>query len=36
MKQKIRIAYIKTHVYKVRKETTHGEIDEETYIIINI
>ena len=33
MKQKIRIAYIKEHAYKERKETIHGEIGEETYII---
>ena len=30
----IKIAYIKKHVYKERKETTHGEIGDETYIII--
>ena len=30
----VKIAYIKKHVYKERKETTHGEIGEETYIII--
>ena len=33
MKKKIRIAYIKEHAYKERKETIHGEIGEETYII---
>ena len=33
-KQKISIAYIKKHVYKERKETTHVKIGEETYIII--
>ena len=27
----IRIAYIKKHVYKERKETTHAEIGEETH-----
>ena len=27
----IRIAYIKKHVYKERKETTHVEIGEETH-----
>ena len=32
----IKIAYIKKHVYKERKETTHKEIGEETYIIIYI
>ena len=32
----IRIAYIKKHVYKERKETTLGEIGEETYIIVEI
>ena len=32
----IKIAYIKKHVYKERKETTHEEIREETYIIIYI
>ena len=31
---KIKIAYIKKHVYKERKETTHGQIGEETYIIV--
>ena len=31
---KIKIAYIKKHVYKERKEITHVEIGEETYIII--
>ena len=34
---KIKIAYIKKHVYKDRKGTTHVEIGEEkkkTYIII--
>ena len=30
----VKIAYIKKHVYKERKETTHGEIGEEKYIII--
>ena len=31
----IKIVYIKKHVYKERKETTHVEIgEEETYIII--
>ena len=30
----VKIACIKKHVYKERKETTHGEIGEETYIII--
>ena len=30
----IKIAYIKKHVYEERKETTHGEIGDETYIII--
>ena len=31
----IRIAYIKKHVYKDRKEKTHVEVGEEkTYIII--
>ena len=28
----IKIAFIKKHVYKKRKETTHGEIGEETYM----
>ena len=33
MKQKYKIAYInKKHVYKERKEPTHGEIGEITYI----
>ena len=32
----IRIVYIKKHVYKDRKETTHVEVGEETYIIIYI
>ena len=27
----IKIAYIKKHVYKERKETTHGEIGEEEH-----
>ena len=26
---KIKIAYIKKHVYKERKETIHGEVGEE-------
>ena len=30
----IKIAYIKKHVYKERKEITHGQIGEETYIIV--
>ena len=30
----IKIAYIKKHVYKERKETTHVKIGEEIYIII--
>ena len=30
----IKITYIKKYVYKDRKETTHEEIGEETYIII--
>ena len=31
----IKIAYIKKHLYKERKETTHGEVGEgKTYIII--
>ena len=30
----IKIAYIKKHEYKGRKETTHVDIGEETYIII--
>ena len=30
----VKIAYIKKHVYKERKETAHGEIGKETYIII--
>ena len=30
----IKIVYIKKHVYKERKEITHVEIGEETYIII--
>ena len=33
-KTEIKIAYIKKYVYKERKETTHVEIGEETYIII--
>ena len=34
MKQKYKIAYInKKHVYKKRKEITHGEIGERTVII---
>ena len=35
----IKIAYIEKHVYKERKETTHGEIGEEqhtSYIYIYI
>ena len=33
VKQKYKIAYInKKHVYKERKEPTHGEIGEITYI----
>ena len=32
----IKIAYIKKHVYKDRKETTHVEVCEETYLIIYI
>ena len=37
VKQKYKIAYInKKHVYKERKETTHGEIGEITYIKIYI
>ena len=37
---KIKIAYIKKHVYKERKETIHGEVGEENihhiYIYIYI
>ena len=32
----IRTAYIKKHVYKDRKETTHVEISKEKYLIIYI
>ena len=28
----IKIAYIKKHVYKERKETTHAEVGEEKHI----
>ena len=28
----IKIAYIKKHVYKERKETTHTEVGEEKHI----
>ena len=31
---KIKIAYIKKHVYKERKELTNGQIGEEIYIIV--